>query len=135
MQAVTGNSWHLHKASLFSSSMTDSLPSKFDVIVVGTGMVESVVAAAAARQGHSVLHLDTAKYYGGDWASFTFEGLGQWITEVQKDNSDDVGAGGEDSDWIVDEGEILIELSNHKSIDNIKQFWASDIETVKPEDT
>merc|ERR1712126_532105 len=64
----------------------------------------------------------------------TFEGLGQWITEVQKDNSDDVGAGGEDSDWIVDEGEILIELSNHKSIDNIKQFWASDIETVKPED-
>ena len=28
MQAVTGNSWHLHKASLFSSSMTDSLPEK-----------------------------------------------------------------------------------------------------------
>ena len=38
---------------------------QFDVVVLGTGMVESIVAAAAARQGHSVLHLDNARYYGG----------------------------------------------------------------------
>ena len=37
MQAVTANSWHLHKSSLFSGNMTDSLPDKFDVIIIGTG--------------------------------------------------------------------------------------------------
>ena len=41
------------------------MSTQFDVVVLGTGMVESIVAAAAARQGHSVLHLDNARYYGG----------------------------------------------------------------------
>ena len=36
--------------------------------------MESIVAAAAARMGHTVLHIDTAGYYGGDFASFTLEG-------------------------------------------------------------
>ena len=106
--------------------------SRFDLIVVGTGMVESVVAAAAARQGHSVLHLDTAKYYGGDWASFTLEGLVQWVGEVQEDNAGDDHVS--DGSVQLDEGESLMELSNHKTIDNIKQFWASDTEDAKLEE-
>jgi RAB protein geranylgeranyltransferase component A len=36
----------------------DTLPGEFDVIVVGTGLVQCIVAAAAARIGKSVLHLD-----------------------------------------------------------------------------
>ena len=36
--------------------------------------MESIVAAAAARMGHTVLHIDTAGYYGGDFASFTLDG-------------------------------------------------------------
>merc|ERR1719295_833340 len=31
--------------------------------------------------GHSVLHVDTAKFYGGDWASFTWDGLQEWDTQ------------------------------------------------------
>ena len=30
------------------------------VVILGTGLVESIVAAAAARLGHTVLHIDTA---------------------------------------------------------------------------
>ena len=42
----------------------DALSGVFDLIVIGTGLVESIVAAAAAKAGRSVLHLDAADYYG-----------------------------------------------------------------------
>jgi hypothetical protein len=41
----------------------------FDVLVLGTGLPESLLAAAAARAGKSVLHLDADDYYGGDYAA------------------------------------------------------------------
>ena len=50
------------------------------MIVIGTGLEESIVAAAVARNGHSVLHIDTKDYYGEDWASFNFRALQEWIT-------------------------------------------------------
>jgi len=36
----------------------------YDVIVVGTGVTEAAVAAALARSGRRVLHLDALPYYG-----------------------------------------------------------------------
>lgn len=36
----------------------------YDVIVVGTGVTEAAVAAALARSGRKVLHLDALPYYG-----------------------------------------------------------------------
>ena len=50
------------------------------MIVVGTGLEESIIAAAVARNGHNVLHIDTKDYYGEDWASFNFRALQEWIT-------------------------------------------------------
>ena len=50
------------------------------MIVVGTGLEESIIAAALARNGHNVLHIDTKDYYGEDWASFNFRALEEWIT-------------------------------------------------------
>ena len=47
-----------------------------------------MVAAAAARLGHTVLHLDTASYYGGQWASFTWDGLQAWIREQKGEAGD-----------------------------------------------
>jgi Rab proteins geranylgeranyltransferase component A len=43
----------------------DDLPSEFDLVVVGTGFSESVIAAAASRVGKSVLHVDENDYYCG----------------------------------------------------------------------
>lgn len=65
--------------------MDDDLPTDFQVIVVGTGMVESIVAAACSRIGKDVLHLDFSDHYGGLWASYNFDGLQKFIKEVNSD--------------------------------------------------
>ncbi|XP_074247537.1 rab proteins geranylgeranyltransferase component A 1 isoform X3 [Saimiri boliviensis] len=39
--------------------MADTLPSEFDVIVIGTGLPESIIAAACSRSGQRVLHVDS----------------------------------------------------------------------------
>ena len=57
------------------------LPSKFDVIVVGTGLTESIVAAAAARAGRKVLHLDTNAFYGARNATFNLHDLTHWLSD------------------------------------------------------
>ncbi|XP_052815903.1 rab proteins geranylgeranyltransferase component A 2-like isoform X2 [Mya arenaria] len=57
------------------------LPNEFDVIVLGTGMPESIVAAAFSRIGHKVLHLDKNEHYSGDWASFNLKGIEEWAKQ------------------------------------------------------
>uniref|UniRef100_A0A0K8R9Q1 Putative gdp dissociation inhibitor n=1 Tax=Ixodes ricinus TaxID=34613 RepID=A0A0K8R9Q1_IXORI len=57
----------------------DDLPVDHDVIVVGTGMPESIVAAAIARIGQRVLHLDKEAHYGSLWASYNFTSLREWM--------------------------------------------------------
>lgn len=65
--------------------MDDDFPTDFQVIVVGTGMVESIVAAACSRIRKNVLHLDSSDHYGGLWASYNFDGLQKFIKEVNAD--------------------------------------------------
>ncbi|XP_077024571.1 rab proteins geranylgeranyltransferase component A 2 [Tamandua tetradactyla] len=68
--------------------MADNLPTEFDVVIIGTGLPESILAAACSRSGQRVLHVDSRSYYGGNWASFSFSGLLSWLKEYQQ-NSDD----------------------------------------------
>ena len=42
----------------------EGLRRHYNVIIAGTGLVESIVAAALARVGSTVLHVDGADYYG-----------------------------------------------------------------------
>ncbi|KAM0788650.1 hypothetical protein ACM66B_002752 [Microbotryomycetes sp. NB124-2] len=53
-------------------------PTHFNAILVGTGLVESIVAAALAKAGYSVLQLDSNTYYGDEWASLTVDELVTW---------------------------------------------------------
>lgn len=55
------------------------IPDRVDVIILGTSLTNSIIAAACSRIGKSVLHLDKNNYYGDDWASFTFQQLIDWI--------------------------------------------------------
>eukprot|EP01117_Protostelium_nocturnum_P008990 TRINITY_DN3229_c0_g1_i1.p1 TRINITY_DN3229_c0_g1~~TRINITY_DN3229_c0_g1_i1.p1 ORF type:complete len:607 (+),score=242.03 TRINITY_DN3229_c0_g1_i1:30-1823(+) len=51
---------------------------KFDLIILGTGLTESILAGAVSRIEKKVLHLDRNDYYGGHFANFPlkqFEGL------------------------------------------------------------
>uniref|UniRef100_A0A3Q2XNU3 Rab proteins geranylgeranyltransferase component A n=1 Tax=Hippocampus comes TaxID=109280 RepID=A0A3Q2XNU3_HIPCM len=112
----------------------EDLPSEFDVVLVGTGLTESVVAAACARVGQRVLHLDTRTYYASKWASFTLNALLTWIDERQSP-SDEV------QDWsgLLQDGEEPICLSNadSASIRNVQVFCfarsAGDAEKAGPE--
>ena len=62
----------------------EGLASSYDLIVDGTGLTESIVAAAAARCGKTVLHVDPNPYYGQSSAGFTLEEFIAWC----KTNSD-----------------------------------------------
>ncbi|KAF7776099.1 hypothetical protein Agabi119p4_4492 [Agaricus bisporus var. burnettii] len=51
----------------------------FDVIILGTGLTESVVAAALSKWGFKVAHVDENSYYGGNEASLTLDEFVEWI--------------------------------------------------------
>ncbi|XP_034746777.1 rab proteins geranylgeranyltransferase component A 2-like [Etheostoma cragini] len=105
----------------------EDLPSEFDVVILGTGLAESVVAAAFSRVGQRVLHLDRRSYYAANWASFTFNALLTWIREHQEESQLE-----EVQDWssLLEEGEELIYLKRDSAcITNLQVFcYASEEE-------
>ncbi|MEW5303271.1 MAG: hypothetical protein WDW36_005978 [Sanguina aurantia] len=50
-------------------------PDEFDLIVVGSGLPEVLIASSAAKAGKSVLIIDAVDTYGTDYASFTLASL------------------------------------------------------------
>ncbi|OPJ89645.1 rab proteins geranylgeranyltransferase component A 2-like [Patagioenas fasciata monilis] len=110
--------------------MADNLPSEFDVVVIGTGLPESIIAAACARSGQSVLHVDSKNYYGGNWASFSFSGLLSWI----KENQQKTDVSDEWDDWrkLILENEEAISLNKkEKTIQHIEDFCFGDQDSAE----
>uniref|UniRef100_A0A3Q2NTG6 Rab proteins geranylgeranyltransferase component A 1 n=1 Tax=Fundulus heteroclitus TaxID=8078 RepID=A0A3Q2NTG6_FUNHE len=107
----------------------EDLPSDFDIVILGTGLAESVVAAACSRVGQRVLHLDRRSYYAANWASFTFNGLLTWIQEQNEETKPE-----EVKDWssLMEEGEELIHLSNSDSA-SITNVQPAQTEGEEPE--
>ena len=56
---------------------------QYEVVVVGTGLVECIVAGAAARVSKKVVHLDPNDFYGEDWASFQLQDLVKYVRSSQ----------------------------------------------------
>ncbi|KAJ3563993.1 hypothetical protein NP233_g8579 [Leucocoprinus birnbaumii] len=56
--------------------------SKFDVIILGTGLTESIVAAALSKWSFRVAHIDQNPYYGGEEASLNLEEFAKWIDGI-----------------------------------------------------
>ncbi|KIJ41490.1 hypothetical protein M422DRAFT_255395, partial [Sphaerobolus stellatus SS14] len=50
----------------------------FDVLVLGTGLINSILAAALSKSGLKVVHIDTNAYYGSDEASLSQEEIIEW---------------------------------------------------------
>ncbi|XP_075619189.1 rab proteins geranylgeranyltransferase component A 1 [Balearica regulorum gibbericeps] len=110
--------------------MADNLPSEFDVVVIGTGLPESIIAAACARSGQRVLHVDSRNYYGGNWASFSFSGLLSWI----KENQQKTDICDECEDWrkLILENEEVISLSKKdKTIQHVEDFCFGDQDSAE----
>lgn len=102
--------------------MADRLPTEFDVIIVGTGLPESILAAACSRSGQRVLHVDSRSYYGGNWASFSFSGLLAWLKECQEnsDSEEDQPAAWQDS--IHETEEVVLLSKKDETIQHIEVF-------------
>ncbi|XP_063169769.1 rab proteins geranylgeranyltransferase component A 1 [Candoia aspera] len=101
--------------------MADHLPSEFDVVVIGTGLPESIIAAACARNGQQVLHVDSRNYYGGNWASFSFSGLLSWI----KENQEKADPCEDSTDWqelILEDEEGIPLNKGDQTIQNVEHF-------------
>ncbi|XP_035397052.1 rab proteins geranylgeranyltransferase component A 1 [Cygnus atratus] len=110
--------------------MADNLPAEFDVVVVGTGLPESIIAAACARSGQRVLHVDSRNYYGGNWASFSFSGLLSWIKENQEKS--DISDECEDWRKLILENEEVISLNKKdKTIEHVEAFCFGDQDSAK----
>ncbi|TRY59391.1 hypothetical protein DNTS_004301 [Danionella cerebrum] len=113
----------------------EDLPSQFDVVILGTGLTESVIAAACSRVGQSVLHLDRRNYYAGNWASFTFNGLLSWIKEYKNQQEAQITESEEEWRRLIDEGEDAMLLNSvDSSISNIEVFSYASEEDEKEED-
>lgn len=59
----------------------ESLPDNLecDVLICGTGLTESILAAALSWQGSKVLHIDSNPYYGDNFATLTIEQIKNWF--------------------------------------------------------
>uniref|UniRef100_A0A158P7V7 Rab proteins geranylgeranyltransferase component A n=1 Tax=Angiostrongylus cantonensis TaxID=6313 RepID=A0A158P7V7_ANGCA len=112
--------------------MSESLPDSVDVVVLGTGLTESIVAAACSRTGLSVLHLDRNKFYGGDWASFNLTTIADWVEEQQKNLVDEVDVSKYHNK--LEDGESLMALGTRKTVRNVEQQWLPASESLMTTD-
>ncbi|KAL3878640.1 hypothetical protein ACJMK2_030971 [Sinanodonta woodiana] len=112
--------------------MAADLPSEFDVIVLGTGMPESIFAAACSRIGQTVLHIDRNDHYSGDWSSFSLNGIQKWVEQQKISCGDDLELSQTDEASILKEGEYLLKmpLKAHNFKDIKIKFHIEDKEEV-----
>ncbi|XP_050228916.1 rab escort protein 1 isoform X2 [Mercurialis annua] len=54
-------------------------PTTFDLIIIGTGLSESIIAAAASASGKSVLHIDQYSFYGSHFSSLSIPDLTSFL--------------------------------------------------------
>ncbi|KAF8411066.1 hypothetical protein HHK36_003605 [Tetracentron sinense] len=54
-------------------------PTFYDLIVVGTGLPESIIAAASSAAGKSVLHLDSNSFYGSHFSSLPLDDFASFL--------------------------------------------------------
>ncbi|XP_078325419.1 rab proteins geranylgeranyltransferase component A 2-like [Crassostrea virginica] len=107
--------------------MAEDLPDEFDVLVIGTGMPESILAAAFSRIGQSVLHIDRNAYYSGQWASFSLKAIEEWIEASQTPEETKI------PDVKVDGEQVLLHLTDKSYSKQKLQFHIRDPEPESEE--
>lgn len=97
--------------------MADDLPTEYEDIILGTGLQESILAAALARIGRRVLHFDRNNYYSGEWASFHLQGILDWIDSYEQasNSSQDALPSDETSQPPIEDGLHLLAVPKEPS--------------------
>ncbi|QEU60576.1 Mrs6 [Kluyveromyces lactis] len=68
--------------------LPETTPEQVDVLIAGTGLIESILSASLAWQGSTVLHIDSNNYYGDTWATMTIDQLKNWTNQVNEDSDE-----------------------------------------------
>ncbi|KAL2940741.1 Rab escort protein 1 [Bienertia sinuspersici] len=94
-------------------------PTKFDLIIVGTGLPQSIIAAAASTVGKTVLHLDPNPFYGLHFSSLSPPDLSSFLTSQEDDANviDDAISPTHGVENDVDYG--VVSLSSHNLYSNV----------------
>lgn len=69
----------------------ETVPDTCDVLICGTGLTESILAAALAWQGTNVLHIDANNVYGDANVCLASKDLKQWIESVANNAGEPTG--------------------------------------------
>ncbi|SPO27559.1 related to Rab proteins geranylgeranyltransferase component A 2 [Ustilago trichophora] len=59
----------------------------YDVAIFSTGLTQSILSAALASAGLSVIHIDKNDYYADQWASLTLSELAKWSESLKHHDS------------------------------------------------
>lgn len=62
--------------------------SHYDVAIFSTGLTQSIISAALASAGLSVIHIDRNDYYADQWASLTLTELLRWAQDITTANTE-----------------------------------------------
>ncbi|ORY18694.1 GDP dissociation inhibitor-domain-containing protein [Clohesyomyces aquaticus] len=60
---------------------------EWDLLIVGTGLPQSLLALALSRSGKKILHIDQNDYYGGPEAAFSLQEVEEWGKGLADDPS------------------------------------------------
>ncbi|KAF2116679.1 rab geranylgeranyl transferase escort protein-like protein [Lophiotrema nucula] len=61
--------------------------SEWDVVIVGTGLRQSLLALALSRSDKKILHIDENDYYGGAEAAFSLQEAEEWAKSVDESST------------------------------------------------
>ena len=84
-----------------SSSYPPIDPVNFDLIIVGTGLSESVIAAAASAVGKTILHLDPNSFYGSHFTSLSLDDITSYFNSPPKSTAAATSSADSGSDYTV----------------------------------
>ena len=66
----------------------DGLDEFYDVVLLGTGLIPSILSCVCARTGKKVLHLDGNSYYGENYASYSLHSFLTAYGKCKEEKSD-----------------------------------------------
>ncbi|TID19405.1 putative secreted protein [Venturia nashicola] len=61
---------------------------KWDILIDGTGLQQSLLALALSRSDKRILHVDSNVYYGGDEAAMSLQDADVWVKQVEENGSE-----------------------------------------------
>lgn len=77
-------------------------PTSFDMVICGTGLPESVLAAACAAAGKTVLHVDPNPFYGSLYSSVPLPSLPSFLSPDPSIPLSPTTSSGDDAHTVVD---------------------------------